>query len=143
MAHFQPRALVMVFVVCTATFPVRASHVATPPAPVYQLRIYEIFEHNKRAFHERFRQHALPTMKRHGFTILSTWESKSDSRTEFVYLLQWSSEQTMKERWAAFLNDPEWVDIKARSLTAHGPVVGAIQDRVLRVTEYSPRFTDR
>ena len=34
-----------------------------PGGPIYQLRIYEIFEQNKADFHERFRGHAMPIMK--------------------------------------------------------------------------------
>ena len=76
-------------------------------APVYQLRIYEIFEHNKAAFHERFRDHAVRIMKKYDFTIRSMWESRHDGRTEFVYLLEWPSEAVMKDRWAKFMSDQE------------------------------------
>ena len=67
---------------------------------VYQLRIYEIFEHNKAAFHARFRDHAVRIMKRYDFTIRSMWESRLNGRTEFVYLLEWASEAVMKETTA-------------------------------------------
>jgi hypothetical protein len=54
---------------------------------IHQLRIYEIFEYNKVAFHERFRDHAARIMRKYGFNILAMWEAKMDRRTEFVYLL--------------------------------------------------------
>jgi len=68
---------------------------------IHQLRIYEIFEHNKAAFHERFRDHAMRIMSAgaYGFDILAMWEAQTDERTEFVYLLTWSDEQTMRESW--------------------------------------------
>src|SRR5256712_11360546 len=56
-------------------------------AMIHQLRIYEIFEHNREAFHARFRDHAARLMRHHGFRILDMWESTSDRRLEFVYLL--------------------------------------------------------
>jgi hypothetical protein len=34
---------------------------------IQQLRIYEIFENNKAAFHARFRDHAARIMQRYGF----------------------------------------------------------------------------
>jgi len=58
---------------------------------IQQLRIYEIFEHNKQAFHDRFRDHAARIMKRHGFEIETMWETRHGNRTEFVYLLRWPS----------------------------------------------------
>ena len=64
---------------------------------IHQLRIYEIFEANKDAFHTRFRDHAAPMMKRHGFDIVAMWEAKTEARTEFVTLLQWPDEHTKIE----------------------------------------------
>jgi hypothetical protein len=108
-------------------------------SPVHQLRIYEIFENNKAAFHERFRDHAARIMAKYGFKIVSMWESKFADRTEFVYLLEWPDEQTMKSRWAAFMADEEWKRIKKETGAKHGQFVGDIEDRMLRLTEYSPQ----
>jgi hypothetical protein len=54
---------------------------------IHQLRIYEIFEENKDAFHARFRDHAARILQRYGFDIVAMWEAKTEKRTEFVYLL--------------------------------------------------------
>ena len=105
--------------------------------PVQQLRIYEIFDGNKQAFHERFRDHAQRIMARHGFRILSMWETRRADRTEFVYLLDWKDEATMKAAWATFMADPEWAEIKRLTGAQHGKMVGEIQDRTLRLTAYS------
>lgn len=105
---------------------------------IYQLRIYEIFEHNKKAFHERFRDHAVRIMRSYGFDILSIWESRSSSRTEFVYLLAWPDEETMGNAWARFRQDEEWREIKRITAQQHGDLVGEIQERVLEAVSYSP-----
>ena len=67
---------------------------------IHQLRIYEIFEHNKSAFHERFRDHAARIMQKYGFDIVAMWEARSD-------------------------------------------LVGAIEDRLLAPTGYSPAVSSR
>ncbi len=105
---------------------------------VHQLRIYEIFDANKKAFHERFRAHAMRIMARYDFKIVAMWESRKDGRTEFVYLLEWPDTDTMKDRWAKFLADEEWIEIKKTTGAAHGRLVGEIQDRTLELTDYSP-----
>jgi hypothetical protein len=43
---------------------------------IHQLRIYEIFDRNKQAFHDRFRDHAMRIMAKYDFKIIATWESK-------------------------------------------------------------------
>jgi len=106
---------------------------------IHQLRIYEIFDANKKAFHDRFRDHAVRIMAKYDFKIVATWESKKDNRTEFVYLLEWPDKETMTDRWKKFLQDQEWIKIKKETGEINGPLVGEIQDRTLYLTDYSPR----
>jgi hypothetical protein len=113
-----------------------ATHAAEP---VHQLRIYEIFDHNKQAFHDRFRDHAMRIMKKYDFHLVAMWEAKNGARTEFVYVLEWPDEATMKDRWTKFMADQEWKDIKKETGAKYGNLVGEIQDRTLRLTSYSPR----
>jgi hypothetical protein len=108
---------------------------------IHQLRIYEIFDSNKKAFHDRFRDQAMRIMARYDFKIVATWESKRDDRTEFVYLLEWPDRETMADRWEKFLRDQEWIKIKKERGEMHGTLVGEIQDRTLFLTDYSPRNT--
>ncbi len=105
---------------------------------IHQLRIYEIFERNKAAFHARFDAHVIRIMRRHGFDIAATWEGRTGERTEFVYAIRWPDEARMRDGWAGFMADEEWVRIKDESGAAEGQLVGAIEDRVLRETAYSP-----
>ena len=105
---------------------------------IHQLRIYEIFEQNKAAFHDRFRDHAARIMRTYGFTFLAMWEAQTDARTEFVYLLEWPDELTMRGAWDKFKADEEWKEIKRVTSAQHGDLVGAIEDRVLVPTNHTP-----
>ncbi|WP_353183825.1 NIPSNAP family protein [Bosea sp. (in: a-proteobacteria)] len=106
---------------------------------IHQLRIYEIFERNKAAFHARFRDHAARIMARHGFRIVALWETASAGRTEFAYILAWPDIETKTKAWASFMADPEWSEIKRVTRIEHGDMVGAIEDRILTPTDYSPQ----
>jgi NIPSNAP protein len=106
---------------------------------IQQLRIYEIFEKNKAAFHARFRDHAARIMQtRYGFRIVAMWETKFGDRTEFAYLLEWPDEATKTAAWSAFMADTEWSEIKRVTHAEHGLMVGEIEDRLLVPTDYSP-----
>ena len=107
---------------------------------VHQLRIYEIFERNKSAFHERFRDHAARIMRSYGFRILGMWEARTETRTEFVYLLAWPDEAAKQAAWAKFMADEEWKEIKRVTGAKHGDLVGVIEDRTLVPTAYSPKL---
>lgn len=109
---------------------------------IHQLRIYEIFEHNKAAFHERFRDHAARIMRKYGFSIVAMWETKTDRGTEFVYLLAWPDEAAKSTAWAKFMADEEWKEIKRVTSARYGNLVGKIEDRILSLTCYSPSVSD-
>lgn len=98
---------------------------------IHQLRIYEIFEHNKAAFHARFRDHAARIMRGYGFNIVSMWESRSGERTEFIYIVEWADQEAMDAAWAAFRTNEEWSAIKRSTSAEHGDLVGEITDRTL------------
>src|SRR5260370_11830910 len=105
---------------------------------IHQLRMYEIFEHNKAAFHDRFRDHAARIMRSYGFDIIAVWESKMGNRTEFLYLLSWPDEQTMHRAWEQFRADENWKKVKRLTNAPHGDLVGVIEERTLVPTNYSP-----
>ncbi len=105
---------------------------------IHQLRIYEIFEDTKAAFHRRFADHAERIMRKYGFQIVSMWEAQTAKRTEFVYLLEWPDVATKTKAWDAFMADEEWKEIKRVTGAAHGRLVGEIEDRILVRTDYSP-----
>lgn len=105
---------------------------------IHQLRIYEIFEHNKAAFHARFRDHAMRLMHGYGFEFVALWEARDESKTEFIYLLAWPDEATKDAAWAKFKADEEWKEIKRITNVQYGDLVGSIEDRVLVLTDYSP-----
>jgi hypothetical protein len=105
---------------------------------IHQLRIYEIFDTNKTAFHARFRDHAARIMRKYDFQIVAMWETRFENKTEFVYLLGWPDEATKTRQWAAFMADAEWTEIKRVTSSEHGVLVGEIEDRVLIPLDYSP-----
>lgn len=105
---------------------------------IHQLRIYEIFENNKVAFHERFRDHAARIMRKYDFNIVAMWETQTEHRTEFVYLLAWPDEMAKRKAWEGFMADEEWAEIKRVTGAEHGKLVGTIEDRQLAPTPYSP-----
>ena len=108
---------------------------------IHQLRVYEIFERDKAAFHTRFRDHAMRIMAKYGFEFVAMWEAKTDRRTEFIYLLAWPDVATNEAAWNELRADEEWKDIKRVTATEHGDLVGEIQDRVLVPTSYAPKVS--
>jgi NIPSNAP len=126
------------FTVCKPVGAIPSDLLKGSTTMIQQLRIYEIFENNKAAFHARFRDHAARIMRtRYGFQIVAMWETRFGDRTEFAYLLEWPDEAAKTAAWAAFMADQEWSDIKRATHAEHGLMVGQIEDRLLVPTDYS------
>ncbi|MBS1731310.1 MAG: NIPSNAP family protein [Bacteroidetes bacterium] len=107
--------------------------------PIYQLRIYEIPKENRDVFHARFKDHAYRIMKKYGFQIIAIWESNYNNKLEFVYLLEWPNQDSMTIAWNKFMTDQEWKDIKALTSKEYGTFVNNIEDRTLKLINYSPQ----
>ena len=133
------RNLLLPLALALAPAPALATAETAQP-PLYQLRAYQLFEPSKKLFHARFRDHALAIMHRHGFNIVAIWEATRDGKPEFVYLLRWKDEAMMKASWTAFMADPEWIAIKRETVSPDAPIMGGIEDRTMRLTDYSPSF---
>ena len=76
------------------------------PAPLQQLRIYEIFEPNKQAFHERFRDHTVRIMAKYDFRIVAMWEAKNGARTEELLPADGHYQRIVEAFGDAVLNGP-------------------------------------
>ena len=108
---------------------------------IHPLRVYEIFERNKAAFHARFRDHAMRIMTKDGYEFVAMWEAKTDQRTEFIYLLAWPDVATKEAAWNEFRADEDWKNIKRVTSAEYGDLVGEIEDRVLVPTPYAPKVS--
>ena len=108
---------------------------------MYQLRIYEVNPEKRAPFHERFQNDAMRIMKKYGFNIVALWESITESKLEFIYILNWPDMETMERQWKAFLADHEWIDIKKKMDIDIGEPVLKATGRVLEAVEYSPVST--
>jgi len=108
---------------------------------MYQLRIYEVNPEKRSAFHDRFQNHAMPIMRKYGFIIVALWESVTESKLEFIYILKWPDVETMERQWKAFLADQEWIDIKKNMDLEIGEPVLRATGRVLEPLGYSPAST--
>jgi len=111
---------------------------AADGARLQQLRIYEINRKTRDPFHERFRDHALRIMKKHGFNVIDLWESDTGEKLQLIYVLDWPDKDTMESAWKAFLADAEWIEIKKRSAERHGQLVHEAKGQSLERLAYSP-----
>lgn len=105
---------------------------------LYELRTYEIPNHNRKIFHERFEKHAMGLMKKHDFELLGAWDEVIGHQQKFHYLLRWQDLNTRQSAWLALNKDQEWAKIKQEYNDKYGEVVLQNYSKIWQPTSYSP-----
>jgi NIPSNAP len=111
---------------------------STPPAHVYELRLYHVNEGKMDALIARFGDHTDAIFRRHKMKSIGYWrpEDAPYSQDLFIYILEHPSREEAQKNWAAFQADPEWKKVKADSETS-GPLANHIDSYFMDPTSFS------
>lgn len=104
---------------------------------IYEQRTYEIPNNTRKAFHERFENHAIRIMANYGFRVIGCWDEIIGDMQNFTYILAWDDMNTRMEAWSKFNNDQEWTLIKKESAEKYGELVRKTSNKILQPTKYS------
>lgn len=105
---------------------------------IYELRRYELQQHNKLAFYERFEKQLMPILSRYGFNLIGAWDTVIGDVPETTYILAWSDLNTMQKAWSNLNSDKDWIKIKEETYKKPGPLVLKTHSQILKSTAYSP-----
>jgi hypothetical protein len=121
------------------TKPLESTVHAESKGRVFELRTYTTFDGKLEALHNRFQNHTLKLLKKHGMTSIGYWtpiDSELSGKT-LVYLITHTSREAAKKNWEDFGNDPEWKKVRDAS-EANGKIVSKVDSLFLEPTAYSP-----
>jgi hypothetical protein len=123
---------------------VKVSKSSTPR--VFELREYTASAGNLAALDARFREHTIKLFEKHGMENLWYWHLMPDQKgadRKLVYFLAHKSPEAGKASFAAFRQDPVWVEARAASekkaggsLTEGG--MTGVKSTYMQPTDYSP-----
>ena len=104
---------------------------------VYELRIYRCVPGRQPALLSRFENETLRIWEKHGIRQAGFWTTLiGKSSEEITYMLAWDSMAEREKRWSAFLADPEWVAVVART-EKDGQLVENISSQLLAPAAFS------
>jgi NIPSNAP len=110
--------------------------------PVYELRIYHLYEGKLDDLLRRFREHTMKLFERHGIKNVAYWTPTDEPLRgkTLVYLLAHPSRDAATSNWQAFRDDPEWQSVRDKS-EANGKLVEKIESTFLVPTDFSPSLS--
>ena len=100
---------------------------AVRQTPVYELRVYHVYEGKLDQLVDRFRNHTIRLFKKHGMKDLAFWAPNETplKGKQLIYVLEHASREAAAESWKNLIADPEWIEVKAQS-EANGKLAEAI-----------------
>jgi len=106
---------------------------------IYEMRVYYPHPGKFEEMLARFRNHTCDLFTKHGITNVAYFTSTDEANPKLVYFISYPSQSKQKTSWNAFLNDPEWKAVYAKS-HENGPLVKKVESQFLTPTDYSPKF---
>jgi hypothetical protein len=104
---------------------------------IYELRIYRCVPGRQPALLSRFENETLRIWQKHGIRQAGFWTTLiGRSSQEITYMLVWGSMAECEQRWGAFLADPEWLAVVART-EKDGQLVETISSQLLAPAAFS------
>ncbi|ASZ60046.1 NIPSNAP family protein [Bacillus subtilis] len=104
---------------------------------IYEHRTYKATPNSITKLKERFRDHALPLLRKNGIEVVNFWENSSNSSGELIYICRFMSKTDMKRSWERFSKDPWWLEAKEKS-EKDGPLIEHIESKILRSVKFFP-----
>lgn len=104
---------------------------------IYELRVYRCLPGRLPALLKRFESLTLALWDKHGIRQSGFFTTViGESNQELTYLLKWDSMAEREKLWTAFMNDPAWVEGRAKS-EEDGQIVGNVVSQFLTPTAFS------
>ena len=104
---------------------------------IHELRVYRCVPGRLPALLQRFDTITLKIWERHGIRQAGFWTTiVGESNQDLFYLLEWASMAEREQKWAAFQNDPEWIEKRAGT-EKDGAIVANVTNAFLQPTAFS------
>ena len=132
------RLLALTLLLAPALVEARADE---PKPHVLELRTYTTHPGKLNALHNRFRDHTIDLLKKHGAHVVAFWtplDDKDGKGEKLIYLLAYPSRDAARKTGQAFGDDPEWKRVRDAS-EKDGPLVKKVESVFLEPTDYTPR----
>jgi NIPSNAP len=108
---------------------------------IFEFRTYRAGPGKLQALHDRFRDHTMALFAKHSMEVIGFWQPvESDTNTlgTLVYVLAFPSVEAAAKSWHEFVQDPEWIRVKAESQPDGVPLVESMESCYMSATDYSP-----
>ena len=104
---------------------------------IHELRVFHCVPGRLTALLKRFETDTLRLFEKHGIRQLGFWTvAIGESNNDLLLILQWESLAERERKFGAFLEDPEWLEVRRKS-EEDGRIEASITNTILVPTAFS------
>ena len=103
----------------------------------FELRIYYCHPGKLNTLIERFTNHTTRLFEKHGMTNIGYWLPVNNADSALYYVLAFPSKAARDSSWKAFIADPEWKQVAAKS-EENGKILSKITSVFMNAASISP-----
>lgn len=96
---------------------------------ILEWKAYQAAENAELAMKDRFMNHTLRFLEKHGIGVVGVYTSPDDPKMLY-YLAQFDTDERRQSAWKAFQSDPDWQSLR-KDTEVNGPLVAAQSTIVL------------
>jgi hypothetical protein len=108
-----------------------------PDTRYFELRIYYCYPGRLDALINRFQNHTTRIFEKHGMENIGYWLPTKNDQNALYYILAYPNKEARDKSWSAFMADPEWKEVAAKSETS-GKIIESITSVFMNVSEIFP-----
>jgi hypothetical protein len=105
----------------------------------FEMRIYYCYPGRLDALVERFQNHTTRIFEKHGMENLGYWLPTKNDRNALYYILAYPSKEARDKSWNAFMADPEWKEVAAKSEVS-GKIIESITSVFMNASDLLPKI---
>lgn len=104
---------------------------------IHELRVFHCIPVRLPALLRRFENYTRRLFEKHAIKQLALWTvAIGECNNDLYLMLQWDSLAEREQKCGAFLNDPEWLEVRRKS-EENGPLEASITNTILVPTTFS------
>lgn len=105
----------------------------------YEVRIYYPTPGKYAEIVDRFRQYTTKLFEKHGMENVGYWTPTDTTNKQLVYILAYPDKAARDASWKAFVSDPAWKEVVAKT-EANGKLVAKVDQIFMKETDFSPKL---
>ncbi len=105
----------------------------------FEMRIYYCIPGRLDALLQRFQNHTTRIFEKHGMENIGYWIPVNNEKNALYYILAFPSKEARQASWAAFIADPEWKEVAAKSEES-GKIIESITSVFLKAADILPKI---